>query len=280
MAAEMKAEQPPLVPNTPLYPIYATPIIKRNTDRPTQSYLDITFMDKKSEGIAVTEIDAIIFKNFYTASVTISTLVDKDKAGGTGTYVPVLEDRAIMPSPYFENDSQIWVTIFISEFNSNYSPGKPLRFTLIQPSPVWKDFEIRHVCAVGKVPLSEQCALVADGGVSSIGADAQAAWRNRSLSSFIKADTMFLANKANLLLEKAQREDNTKAILLKGLKAAAIPALGKTKMAKKKNETKKAGLSLPGGGGGGGGTRKEVLMLDDDAERDPDELEPEPDDLR
>jgi len=269
MAAEMKAEKPPLVPNTPLYPIYATPIIKRNTDRPTETYLDVTFMDKKSDGIAVTEIDAIIFKNFYTASLTISTLVDK--AGGT--YVPVLENRTIMPSPYFENNSQSWVTIFISEFNSNYSPGKPLRFTLIQPSPVWKDFEICHVCAVGKVPPSGPGVLAADGGISGTGADAQAAWRNRSLSSLIKADSTFLSTKTNLLLEKAQREDHMQAVFPKGQKGSAVPALGKTQMAKKKNETKKAGLSLPGGGG----TRKEVAVLDDD--QDLEELEPEPDDL-
>lgn len=268
MAAEMKAEQPPLQPNTPLYPIYATPIIKRSTDRPTQTYMDVNFMDKKPDGIAVTEIDALVFKNFYTASITVSTLVDK--AGGT--YVPVLENRTIMPSPYYENNSQIWVTIFVSEFNSNYVPGKPLRFTLIQPSPVWKDFDIRHVCAVGKVPNNEQVVLVADGGITGTGADAQAAWKNRSLSSLIKADTVFLANKASLLLEKAQREDNIKAILLKGQKNASVPTLGlgKTKMAKKKGETKKAGgLSLPGGGG----TRKEVIMLDDD--QDPDEVEPD-----
>lgn len=267
MAAEMKAEQPPLLPNTPLYPIYATPTIKKSTDRPTQTYLDVTFMDKKPDGIAVTEIDALIFKNFYTASITISTLVDK----ADGIYVPVLENRIIMPSPYYENNSQIWVTICVSEFNSNYVPGKPLRFTLIQPSPVWKDYDIRHMCAVGKAPNSEQAELVADGGISATAeADVLAAWKNRSLSSLIKADTMFLTNKSSLLLEQVQREDNIKAILLKGQKSATVPAVGKTKMAKKKGDPKKTGgLSLPGGGG----TRKEIIVLDDD--QDPDELEPD-----
>lgn len=243
---------PPIAPNTPLYPVYATPIIRIDPDRPSVCYFDLTFLESGSSSSSngdanggnalklknVRDIDAIIFKNYYTSSLTISTLVSTTEASsagagmgkipsssssssslssninidldsdngrigssscstGTGTgivgdvYVPILENRAIMSSPYYENGSQEWNTIFVSEFNENYVPGKSLRFTLFQPCPVWIDYDIKHVYAVGIVRNTNPIMLVADGGIniSNTGSNAEieAAWWNRSLSSLIKA---------------------------------------------------------------------------------------------
>lgn len=266
MAAAREAEQPPLYPNTPIYPIYATPTIRRDTERPSQCYLDITFLDHKADGLSVQNIEAIIFKNYYTASIMISMLNnDKGSTGIGGTFVTILDNRVIMPSPYFENGSQNWVAVKVNEFNNNYVPGKPLRITLIQPNPVWKEFDIRHICAVGKTTANDHVIALADGGISGLDVDAIAAWRNKSLSSLIKADTMFLA-RARLIRESAQKEDMSKATLSKGAKGSDS-SLGKSKMGKKKNDKPKSGISLVAGG-----TRKEVVVMDpQDREQEPDD---------
>jgi len=108
--------------------------------------------------------------------------------------VNVLENRKLMPSPYYENGSQDWITINMSEFNGKYIVGKPLRITLFQPSPVWINYEIRHICAVGKIPFfTSNTAPVADGGIRNLDNESSIAqaWKSCSLTSIIKVSARY-----------------------------------------------------------------------------------------
>jgi hypothetical protein len=259
--AKREEERPPLPKGTPVLSIYATPVIRRDSDHPSQCYLDVTFLANDSNNLAIADIEAIIFKNYYTSSIKISTPVDGSGSSTAGsTFLPILEDKSIMASPYYENGSQDWITIYTSEFNDNYIPGKPLRFTLIQPCPTWKAYEIRYICAVGKLPNSITSACIADGGVPLNGADSETAWRNRSISSLIKADATFLLQKA-----MANNFDNKASPSLQELILDTAPAFagasstGKMKKKGKDKIKKVGGVSLAGGG-----TKKEVAVTDGD----------------
>ncbi len=247
-------EGPPLAPNTPVYPVYSTPVIRRETEKPCTAYLDVTFLDNQSRDMKVGEIEALLFKNHYTSSITISTLVGD-------SYVPILENKAIMTSPYYENGSQQWITIYVSEFNAHYVAGKPIRIFLYQPCPVWSEYEIRHICAVGQVRNAMPIVLVADGGVPMSSPDMEAVWRNRSLSSILKADTLFLLNKVAFANEKALKEASAKKSMLSdrnNKNNLSGGNSGKAKKEKKRTDEKKKKLVLAGGG-----MKKEVTVVDE-----------------
>jgi len=293
MVSHHESQKPPLPPGTPTLGVYSTPVIRRDATRPSQCYLDLTFLDNSNKngadgGMSVQDIDAIIFKNHYTSSITVCTQEDAASSSGSSSsmagssFIPILENRQLMPSPHYENGCQDWVTVHVSEFNKHYQAGKPLRIYLLQPSPVWNAYEIRHICAVGKSKNGAHVAPVADGGLPGKGAETEAVWRSRSLSSLIQADSRFL------LLQNASRDTEKTAIeesykdLLPGMDSSTLtpggggaglggaggPAKPLKKKAKDKNAAKKAASGL-GGLALAGGVRKEVELQHAEKDDDP-----------
>jgi hypothetical protein len=61
-----------------------------------------------------------------------------------------MESKNLMKDPYTEEGSQSFFSLKVSDFNSNYIPGKPIRIVLNQPCNTWKKFEIRNVQCFGK----------------------------------------------------------------------------------------------------------------------------------
>jgi len=122
-------------------PVYCTPLIRRETTKPSLCYLDVTFLDGADSKMA---LDTIMFQNYYTSSISVNMQT------GPMTFVPVLENKVIMSDPHCEASGQSWVTISASEFNGKYEKGKSLRITLVQPSTMWTSFEIRNLQAYGK----------------------------------------------------------------------------------------------------------------------------------
>lgn len=125
-------------PNHQQIPVFCTPVIRRDLHRPSLCYVDVTFLESQ------TPLDALIFQNFYTSSISINMQTSPT------TFIPILENRIIMESPYTETGGQTWVTIHASEFRVAYEKGRTLRIMLIQPSTMWSSFEIRHLSAVGR----------------------------------------------------------------------------------------------------------------------------------
>ena len=130
-------------------------VIRRDTERPCQCYIDLNFLDQSKKSSAdrdssdgdIVQMDALVFQNFYTSTIHIGMeTTSHDRV----TFVNILENRTLMPSPYHENGSQDWYAISVSEFNDKYIPGRNLRITMIQPGSMWDRFEIRNVVAVCK----------------------------------------------------------------------------------------------------------------------------------
>lgn len=123
-----------------LIPIFSSPVVRRDTQRPSLCYLDVTFLD----GHAQQDLDVLVFQNYYTASISINMQTSPT------TFVPILENKVLMPNPHCEAGGQTWVAIKATEFNDKYEKGRTLRIMLIQPATVWNTFEIRNCRALGR----------------------------------------------------------------------------------------------------------------------------------
>ena len=143
--------------------VFCTPLIRRETTKPSLCYLDVTFLDGAESKLV---LDTIMFQNYYTSSISVNMQT------GPMTFVPVLENKVIMPDPYCEAGGQSWVTISASEFNGKYEKGKYLRITLVQPSTMWTSFEIRNLQAYGRpvemFSISTTLAQIGGSAVSSV----------------------------------------------------------------------------------------------------------------
>ena len=207
MASSDKGKEPPnLPPNVVVVPSFASQLIYRGTERPCQPYLDITFLESK-KGTSL-EVDALIFQNFYTSSISVYMHVT---SLSSTTYLPLLIDRKIMPNPYGEVGSQDWVTILISELGSHYIHGKPIRITLAQPNASQKNYEIRHCRAVAKVPdQSNLGACLEDAAQPNRIIKSEKdlrLWKTTSLFSIIKAEAHFLQAKAQEFKVSVQKQN-------------------------------------------------------------------------
>ena len=118
----------------------STVVSKKDSARPCIVYVDITFLDSK------TQLDAILFQNYYVSSVSLFQPIKN------GQEVCILESKQLMKKYYSESGAQIFHSISVSEFNENYAEGGSIRIYLFQPSSQWNSFEIRNIRAVGKLP--------------------------------------------------------------------------------------------------------------------------------
>jgi len=145
-----------------ILPIFANPIIRRDTARPSTCYFDLNFIDAPTPRDPMV---ALVFQNYYTASITISQALSLSSTpsspggggggGGATIFVPILENKVLMSDPYSEGEAQKWVTIYASEFNQHYVKGKSLRISLVQPACSWILFEIKNCCALSKLPVGD-----------------------------------------------------------------------------------------------------------------------------
>jgi hypothetical protein len=126
--------------------------------RGARTYLDISF-DRADEAV---DFDYLSFKNYYVYSISMA---QSTGAQTHPTYATVLENKILMENPHCENGSQKLFTVSVSEFNSNYTPGRHLRVFLVQPSPMWSKFELLQIRAFArnhnkkKAPSSSSSAV-------------------------------------------------------------------------------------------------------------------------
>lgn len=226
MSKKGRGNRPPGLPEDAIIvPTFSSQVIRRETGRPTETYVDVTFLENKTGG---PEAHAILFQNYYTSSFSvymhITTL-------STVTYVPLLTNRKIMPSPFTEDKSQDWVTLMVEDLGPKYVTGKPLRFILIQPHSGWDEYEIRNIHAVAKLlSISKTNYPTAEDKDIML-------WKKSSLTALMKAEGQFLANKAKEMMESAQGTDEI-------VSKAQRDSDKVTKSRKKKAAPKKSSLNM------------------------------------
>lgn len=93
------------------------------------------------------KIDFIKFQNFYVSSIRLEQIdSDEEEDSDEETNTVLLENYKLMKNPHYENKTQDWFIIPSSEFLHPINTSKRgLRFTLYQPSSIWKTFELREL---------------------------------------------------------------------------------------------------------------------------------------
>ena len=125
-------------------PVFCGPIIRREMSRPSSVYFDLTILPDNDADSDIF-LESVTFDNYFTYSITVT-----QPMAGTDDYCSILADRRLMHQPGAETDAQLSHTIYVSEFNEHYTPGRVLRFMLHQPSSAWNSFEVRNVKAFAK----------------------------------------------------------------------------------------------------------------------------------
>jgi hypothetical protein len=260
-----KDNKPPLPADAVILPSFASQVISRESDRPSQPYLDVTFLDTKKGSMP--DAEAIMFQNYYTSSISIYMHVT---TLSSTTYLPLLMDRSIMPSPYSEEGSQDWVTIPIAELDKKYVAGRPLRITLAQPNTAQKTYEIRHLHVVamkaaattaigGRGMEMDDLSLTSssdnNNNNNNNNNETARAWNTESLTSIIKAEAHFLAGKAVQFRDSAEKENERIDTVIRMRNDSDATSRAK---AKKK---KSASSSATGPGAAAGGSHSSSKKL-------------------
>ena len=114
-------------------PISVSGVVKEGV-MPCPAYISI--VSQKLE-----KLEYLIFQNYYVSSISILQQTRE------GKWVSILSDFRLTNFPHFENDAENWYIIPSSFFNENFIPSyfKELRISLSQPSPNWKNFNLKNI---------------------------------------------------------------------------------------------------------------------------------------
>lgn len=133
-------------------PIFCGPLVSREVGKGIQSvYFNLTFNDSSNNHSNQPATFAILFQNYYTASISVSLVENKDTSNSNFQETVILESKQLMESPFCEKSANDWFTIEVSEFNSNYIDKHALRFHLYQPSSMWNSCDIRNIKVIGRI---------------------------------------------------------------------------------------------------------------------------------
>ncbi|KAJ1429698.1 hypothetical protein B484DRAFT_449232 [Ochromonadaceae sp. CCMP2298] len=172
-------------------PLQKGSIVRKDLGRACHVYLDVTVLQGNGPSL-----DSLIFQNHYCAALTVAQAEDRSPYG----YTTLLDQFPLMRSAHTEEQAQTWVAISAKQLGPKYRPGRPLRLTLLQPSPAWKLFEIRGLRAVGKRSPTEGAAkalaqMSLSGGGGDFGGRLGFAQR---VQQMLNADLLLLSQAAQL----------------------------------------------------------------------------------
>ncbi|XP_071611667.1 nicolin-1 isoform X3 [Heliangelus exortis] len=91
-------------------------------------------------GSAGIEVQEIVFRNFYTAFLSVRV-----QRPGSRRWVTCLRDYRLMPCPHTEEGSQDYFSLCRQQMLCDVDQVTALRFILRQPSPVWLHFTIEEL---------------------------------------------------------------------------------------------------------------------------------------
>uniref|UniRef100_A0A8B9GGQ5 Nicolin-1 n=1 Tax=Amazona collaria TaxID=241587 RepID=A0A8B9GGQ5_9PSIT len=92
---------------------------------------------------AAADIQEIVFKNFYTAFLSVR--VQRPGPGGSRRWVTCLRDLCLMPCPHTEQGAQDYFSLHRNQMLCDMDQVTAVRFILRQPSPVWLQFTIEEL---------------------------------------------------------------------------------------------------------------------------------------
>lgn len=124
-------------------PIHSQGSYRKNprTGNKQLMYIEISF------GRDVQDLKVLTFENYYTASISIAMLSPSPGVGGGFISVPVIPSKTIMPRPDCEAQGESLCVVPVTEFQTPYVRGHPLRIHIYQPSVLWNVYEIRNIKA-------------------------------------------------------------------------------------------------------------------------------------
>ncbi|XP_043926507.1 nicolin-1 isoform X2 [Protopterus annectens] len=114
--------------------------VKTDVARPGVFAIDISFL----QTICINEI---LFKNYYTAYVTVRIQKRQVQESGQSQlkWYTCLRDHCLMSDPHTEEGSQDYFSIFRHQMSCKPDDVVGVRLILRQPSPVWINFTIEDI---------------------------------------------------------------------------------------------------------------------------------------
>jgi hypothetical protein len=173
-------------------PLQKGSIVRKELGRACHVYLDVTVLQGSGP-----PLDSLLFQNHYCAALSVA------QAQEDSSYVTLIDHFPLMRSAHTEEQAQTWVALSVRQLGPQYLPGRPLRLTLLQPSPAWKLFEIRSLRAVGKKPTAgvaeslAQLTLSSGGGGGGGGLGGRLGFAQR-VQQMVDADLLLLSQAAQL----------------------------------------------------------------------------------
>ncbi|XP_031202257.1 nicolin-1 isoform X1 [Mastomys coucha] len=127
--------------------------MRTSQGRPGVLVVDVTFPN-----IAPFELQEIMFKNYYTAFLSIR--VRQQTSLNTPTkWVTCLRDYCLMPDPHSEEGAQDYVSLFKHQMLCDMNRVLELRLILRQPSPLWLSFTVEELQICQQGPKSPSLAF-------------------------------------------------------------------------------------------------------------------------
>ncbi|XP_064632427.1 nicolin-1-like isoform X2 [Lineus longissimus] len=130
----------------PVNCVVKSPVHIKIGDYKTEFHSGCAIMDIKFPNVFRVEVGEIVFRNYYTASVTVKAREKGTMIDGAGTkWRTLVRNMTLMPYPHCEENSQSYFTIKKKQMLFDPAGINGLRFILRQPSPVWKEFKLEEV---------------------------------------------------------------------------------------------------------------------------------------
>uniref|UniRef100_A0A2D4FT56 Nicolin-1 n=2 Tax=Micrurus TaxID=8634 RepID=A0A2D4FT56_MICCO len=117
--------------------------MKTEIGRPGVLVIDVSFPHSQT-----TDLQAVAFKNYYTAFLTLRVQRQSSADDGTESpskWVTCLRNFCLMPNPHAEEGSQNYFSISRHQMLCDVDQVAAMRFILRQPSPVWLHFTIEEL---------------------------------------------------------------------------------------------------------------------------------------
>ncbi|XP_069500273.1 nicolin-1 [Ambystoma mexicanum] len=127
--------------------------MKTDLGHPGVAVIDVTFPQVKH-----IDLQAIQFKNYYTAFLTVRIQQRRPSEAGEGPlkWRTCLKNYCLMPNPHTEEGSQDYVSLYRHQMLGDVNRVSSVRFVLRQPSPVWLQFNLEELQINPCVEMSPQ----------------------------------------------------------------------------------------------------------------------------
>ncbi|KAH0507381.1 Nicolin-1 [Microtus ochrogaster] len=133
--------------------VKSTVALKVGDMRTSQGRPDVLVVDVTFPNVAPFELQEIMFKNYYTAFLSIC-VPQHTPLHTPSKWVTCLRDYCLMPDPHSEEGAQEYVSLFKHQMLCDMTRVLELRLILQQPSPLWLSFTVEEAQIYQQGPKS------------------------------------------------------------------------------------------------------------------------------